>query len=197
MAFLTGVDLEGRLQDHQQLALPAPRRRRRKAEEGKGKPLAIEKPVEYSDLLRDAMALENDDSLEELRRMIKRTRGKMDTEMKVMDGFLSEVNHIKTMQRSFEEPMAALPSCGSKFALKDLKASAPERPALQTSSSALALESRRLPKRSGSMAHSQSQPALGQAALLALRAAPPLVPPARRTPPNSSKVRLRSVPARG
>ncbi|CAJ1457604.1 unnamed protein product [Effrenium voratum] len=84
MAFLTGVDLEGRLQDHQQLALPAPRRRRRKAEEGKGKPLAIEKPVEYSDLLRDAMALENDDSLEELRRMIKRTRGKMDTEMKAL-----------------------------------------------------------------------------------------------------------------
>lgn len=87
-----------------------------------------------------------DDSLEELRRMIQRTRGKMDSEMKVMDGFLADVSHIKGMQRNFDEPLAALPSSQSQPALK-----APERvKALQTSSSAVALgDSRKLPKRSG------------------------------------------------
>ncbi|CAK9045974.1 unnamed protein product [Durusdinium trenchii] len=195
MAFLTGVDLEGRVQDHQQLALPAPRtRRRRNKKLEEEEPLAIEaKPVEYSDLLRETMALEMDDSLEELRRMIKRTRNKMDTEMKVLDGFISDVNQIKGMQRSFEEPLAALPPnrSGSQPALK----APPHSMALQASSSAVALsESRRLPKRSTplpALTHSQSTPAIGSAAMLALRSAQPLVLPKRRAPPFSQG-RLRS-----
>eukprot|EP00913_Durusdinium_trenchii_P018210 g17108.t1 len=157
-------------------------------------PLAIEaKPVEYSDLLRETMALEMDDSLEELRRMIKRTRNKMDTEMKVLDGFISDVNQIKGMQRSFEEPLAALPPnrSGSQPALK----APPHSMALQAISSAVALsESRRLPKRSTplpALTHSQSTPAIGSAAMLALRSAQPLVLPKRRAPPFSQG-RLRS-----
>lgn len=181
------------MQDHQQLALPAPRPRRRRVRKNEEEPLAIEaKPVQYSDLLKDVHALEMDDSLEELRRMIQRTRGKMDSEMKVMDGFLADVSHIKGMQRNFDEPLAALPSSQSQPALK-----APERvKALQTSSSAVALgDSRKLPKRSGpslpALSHSQSAPTLGAAtAMLALRAAEPIVLPKRRAPPqwHSSKV---------
>mmetsp|Transcript_58545 Transcript_58545/g.130802 ORF Transcript_58545/g.130802 Transcript_58545/m.130802 type:complete len:208 (+) Transcript_58545:62-685(+) len=201
MAFLTGVDLEGRLQDHDQLALPAPPRRRKpRAKRNEDELLAIEaKPADYSELLREATKLEFDDSLEELRRMIKRTRSTMDSQMKVLDGFISDVNHLKGMQRNFDggSPRQALPP--------NPEAAEP-RKALKASHSCAALtsgsESRMVPKRSSglpALGHSASAPSMATAGMLSLRTAAPLELPPRRAPPGpgSMKVPRRSLSPAG
>eukprot|EP00931_Biecheleriopsis_adriatica_P077458 TRINITY_DN51023_c0_g1_i1.p1 TRINITY_DN51023_c0_g1~~TRINITY_DN51023_c0_g1_i1.p1 ORF type:complete len:248 (-),score=54.22 TRINITY_DN51023_c0_g1_i1:37-738(-) len=216
MAFLTGVDLEGRLQEEEeaQLALPAPARRPprrpRPALQAEEAPLALENqpPGNYSQLLKDCMALEEGDPLEKLRRMIKRTRSKMDSQTKVLDGFISEVGQIKGMQRNFScsdidkadsASMKALPAKASQAELMPGKAASQR--ALKGSSSSTALvpsESRGQPKRSAgppALGTSQSQPCLSAApALLALqRDAAPLVVPQRRSPPGAGPLLTREL----
>ncbi|CAE6948943.1 unnamed protein product [Symbiodinium sp. KB8] len=134
------------------------------------------------ELLREATKLELDDSLEELRRMIKRTRSNMDCQMKVLDGFISDVNHLKGNARNFEgDSRPALPPSFEA-----------QRPALKASASSAALtagsESRIVPKRSTALpalGHSASAPSIGTAGLLSLRNMAPLTMPQRRAPPGA------------
>eukprot|EP00930_Biecheleria_cincta_P035805 TRINITY_DN24602_c0_g1_i1.p1 TRINITY_DN24602_c0_g1~~TRINITY_DN24602_c0_g1_i1.p1 ORF type:complete len:241 (+),score=45.15 TRINITY_DN24602_c0_g1_i1:46-768(+) len=224
MAFLTGVDLEGRLhEDEELLALPAPVRRPRRPRPADDEALALEdsKPVAYGDLLKQTMALEEEDPLEELRRMIKRTRSKMDSQRKVLDGFISDVSQIKGMARNFSDTdtlalgdrasAAALPA-PSKAAMREASS---QRSLKAGASSALALapvrpssgsrESRCMPRRGGgALATSQSQPSLGSkgacappsAALLALqRDSAPLTVPQRRSPPGAGPLLTRELKA--
>ncbi|CAE7195466.1 unnamed protein product, partial [Symbiodinium pilosum] len=176
--------------DHSQLALPAPpRRRKARAKRNEDELLAIEtQPADYSELLREATKLEIDDSLEELRRMIKRTRSNMDCQMKVLDGFISDVNHLKGNARNFDGDgsMPALPPSNEAHPRPALKASA--------SSGALTIggESRIVPKRSTALpgalpalGHSASAPSIGSAAMLSLRNVAPLTMPQRRAPPGA------------
>eukprot|EP00933_Yihiella_yeosuensis_P056796 TRINITY_DN56226_c0_g1_i1.p1 TRINITY_DN56226_c0_g1~~TRINITY_DN56226_c0_g1_i1.p1 ORF type:complete len:292 (-),score=46.46 TRINITY_DN56226_c0_g1_i1:91-966(-) len=104
MAFLTGVDLEGRLHEdaEEQLALPAPPRRvpkRLPREEVKA--LEGPQPGSYGQLMKEVLTLEGEDPLEELKRMVRRTRAKMDSQTRVLDGFISDVNQVKGIARSF------------------------------------------------------------------------------------------------
>lgn len=110
MAFLTGVDLEGRLAEEPAsplLALcappEAPKPRRAPA---KAPSFALgDKPgpkIEYRQLLKDLSSYGNDeDPLEELRRLVSRTRKKMDGQRDVLKGFIEDVNVIKGMDRGF------------------------------------------------------------------------------------------------
>lgn len=112
MAFLTGVNLETHLAA-EELALAIPKRRpprRRKqlaledASSWKAKAICNqEKPVEYGSLLKAVGDMQggNDDPLEELRRRIKRTRSKMESQQQVMNGFLSDVREMQQRDRSF------------------------------------------------------------------------------------------------
>lgn len=128
MAFLTGVDLEGRVAEdaEETLALldashnPVRQRRRRRKlelEDGRSQNLALcdeEKLPDAKNLLKSALALEdNGDPLEELRRRIKRTRAKMASQHQVMDGFLRDVREIRQLDRSFSSGELASPSSPS------------------------------------------------------------------------------------
>jgi hypothetical protein len=111
MAFITGVDLEGRLAEESTLALPRkrpPRQRQPKLEleDGNWQAVAlcdqVSKPLDFNQLLHDAAALADDtDPLEELRRRIKRTQAKMDSQKQVMDGFLQDVRDMQRQDRNF------------------------------------------------------------------------------------------------
>ncbi|CAE7447576.1 unnamed protein product, partial [Symbiodinium sp. CCMP2456] len=115
-------------------------------------------------------------------RMIKRTRSNMDCQMKVLDGFISDVNHLKGNARNFEgDSTPALPPSFEA-----------QRPALKASSSSASLtagpESRIVPKRSTALpalGHSASAPSIGTAGLLSLRNMAPLTMPQRRAPPGA------------
>lgn len=112
MAFLTGVNLETRLHvdveefDAPLLALPAPPQPKRRVHPEIPSVLQLRDAPEpeapqFRKLLDDCSNLNRDDSLDELRRMIKKTRKKMDTQKEVMKGFLHDVNQIRMMDRNF------------------------------------------------------------------------------------------------
>lgn len=118
MPFLTGIDLEGRIKEEEDeaplLALPAPPPRCRSVALAHARSdLALvddERPrPEYNKLLKDVSSAD-DDSLEELQRLIHRTRGKMDAQKKVLHGFISDVHQIRGQERSFSCTDIALPS---------------------------------------------------------------------------------------
>lgn len=132
MAFLTGVDLLGRErraaeEEDDKLALV--RRRPSPSPVLGGQHLELldqEEPVEYGTLLKRTLALnDEEDPLEELRRMIEKTRTKMDAEKKVLNGLISDVRNIDAMHRSFscsEVALAPTPSGGGKAALGSTRA---------------------------------------------------------------------------
>ncbi|CAE8659563.1 unnamed protein product, partial [Polarella glacialis] len=64
-------------------------------------PALMNKDVKYGDLLKETMTLEAEDPMEELRRMVRKCRTKMDSQTKVLNGFISEVGLVKGMDRSF------------------------------------------------------------------------------------------------
>eukprot|EP00746_Dinoflagellata_sp_MGD_P161604 gnl/MRDRNA2_/MRDRNA2_88812_c0_seq1.p1 gnl/MRDRNA2_/MRDRNA2_88812_c0~~gnl/MRDRNA2_/MRDRNA2_88812_c0_seq1.p1 ORF type:complete len:276 (+),score=44.15 gnl/MRDRNA2_/MRDRNA2_88812_c0_seq1:88-828(+) len=93
--FLTGVGLE--------------QRRRRP----KRKPhLALEEPPapEYGDILRNALTLDKPmGSLDDLRKLIQRTRSKLDRQRKVLDGFRTDVRQLKSSSFGPSESVATTP----------------------------------------------------------------------------------------
>lgn len=224
MAFLTGVNLETHLAA-EELALAIPKRRpprRRKqlaledASSWKAKAICNqEKPVEYGSLLKAVGDMQggNDDPLEELRRRIKRTRSKMESQQQVMNGFLSDVREMQQRDRSFfsqhefetpSSPAAALvDGYSSKPAALPPSASSPAALAPSASSTEIvqrqgapvarpssASNSRVVSLRSDSgrssrrLGESRSQPALTAAAVESLHQAKPLALPQRRAPPG-------------
>merc|ERR1719293_289358 len=132
MAFLTGVDLETHLREEGHLeALPLAKPRRR-SPPSLGRELALEdapaKDVDYNSLLSDALQIEAEDDLEELRRMICRTRKKMDAQCQAMDKWTSDVREIRGADRAFEKMPA--PGRGrDQLAVRD------DRPAAKRSGS--------------------------------------------------------------
>lgn len=199
MAFITGVDIEQRLASEQALAIPKkrpPRRQRNQLalEDGGWKvPGAFalkdaEKPVEYGQLLKQADALKgHDDPLEELRRRIKRTRGKMDAQNQVMDGFLNDVRVMQQIDRSFSSSEMGEPS--SPAALTGgtehkCLGSGTARPS-SGSRPARALTLRSDGANDRQLVTSRSQPALMAAANGSLHNAAPLSLPNRRAPPGA------------
>jgi len=204
MAFLTGIGLETRLGENEALAIPKkrpPRRRRQQLEleDGGCQAIAIcdqEKPVQFGQLLKQTeMLADTGDPLEELRRRIKRTRGKMDAQNQVMNGFLSDVRQMHAIDRSFSSAELSRPStptapaltAGSEPSLKRLTAG-PPRPSSASNSSggARAILLRSDPVGSGRrLGESRSQPALMAAAVGSLHQAAPLTMPQRRAPPGA------------
>lgn len=214
MAFLTCVGLEGNLREEEDeqprlLALPAPKPRRKVSPQTSSLELLdklppAQKAVDYTGILKDACALTNgdEDPLEELRRMIRRTRGRMDNQTKVLNGFISEVNQIKGLQRSFScteiDPRDANCAPGkisgpAAAALQDQRPAAlHDRPSSASRANARTLALRSNPP--NAMTQSRSQPTVlgpsqSQSSLLALRNvhggdAAPLALPARRAPPG-------------
>lgn len=207
--------MEGRIPSETALAIPKkrlPRRRRQQLElENDGyQAIALcdqqPKPVEFGSLLKTAVAMGgNDDPLEELRRRIKRTRAKMDSQNQVMNSFLSDVNQMKQLDRSFSSAELSTPrsDAGGTPALT----AGPKAPALCGSSSctALAMPGRGPAPRPGSananarglslrsdaasnrrLGESRSQPALTAAAMGSLHnQSAPLALPPRRAPPGA------------
>lgn len=228
MAFLTGVDLETILPGIDALALArqkrAPRRRPQLELEDGGYQLCAlgdkEKPVEYNQLLKSAVQLSGpggEDPLEELRRRIKRTRGKMDAQNQMMDGFLGEVRQMKASDRSFSAAelssprtttgTAALTNGQSSKALcagssgtelvkrrpdRPSSASRSGRPSSASNSGAVrtvSLRSDAAPARR--LGESRSTPALTAAATGSLhQSAAPLALPQRRAPPGAANSEL-------
>jgi len=199
MAFLTGVDLEGRLAEEPEesaLALlppPRPRPVRKKSSANFAIDDAPRPRVEYTQLLKDVSSYGNteEDPLEELRRLVRKTRAKMDTQTKVLNGFITDVAQINGMSRSFSSSdLSALPPPSSAAALPGPRGDA-ARGARQLAlrsgggSSALALrrpdppsEPRGQARRSEGIAASRSMPMLPHADTTAAKL------PARRPPPG-------------
>lgn len=219
-AFLTGIDLEGRCQKEDvkdegtddeeptRLALPAPcAPSKRRSLELLDRPAPEGRSVEYSSLLQDALALHDEDPLEELRRLIKRTRAKMDSQTKVMDGFIEDVNQIRGLGRSCSSSgLKAIAARQAAPALADKPARAELRKPLQAgtlSTSSLSIvrpssassDFRSKPKRSAStpaLLLDRPRPSPAAAAALDLHdIGTPLVLPARRAPPGSVACRPR------
>lgn len=212
MAFLTGVDLERRLAENEALAIPKkrpPRRRRQQLEleDGGWKAMAIcdqEKPVEFGQLLKQTEVLAGtSDPLEELRRRIKRTRAKMESQNQVMDGFLKDVREMQHLDRSFSSAELSTPSSpaaltngaesrpalmsGAEASRKRLT-NGPPRPSSASNSSgvrAISLRSEAQPGSGRRLGESRSQPALMAAAVGSLHQAAPLTMPQRRAPPGA------------
>lgn len=210
MAFLTGVDLEAQLREEeddarqQLLALPPPRR----ATVAPAPQLALQdhsprrKSLDYGTILKNAMDLHTEDPLDELRRMIKRTQTKMDSQTKVLHGFMTDVNQIRGLDRNFSctDLAVATPSgshqpaltAGKSMALTAGKSMASLQ-ALQDLTpgkrpSSASGKTIRGPKRCESLRslpHSSSQPALPSTQRLGFRSEAPLVMPARRAPPGA------------
>lgn len=133
MAFITGVDLEGRLSKEDALALPKkrpprPRRGLLELENGSRQGIALcdQDPVNYGLLLKSTVALEDDgDPLEDLRRRIKRTRAKMDSQKEIMNGFLHDVQQMQHLDRCFSSSELSAPSSpAGKLALGTSKSAA-------------------------------------------------------------------------
>jgi len=109
MAFITGVDVGGRIYEEEDeqpaplLALPAPRRRQPKPRAPRDDALVLSdgREIQFGSLLKETLALTDEDPLEELRRMVKKTRGKLDSQTKVLNGFISTVNQVRGEERSF------------------------------------------------------------------------------------------------
>jgi len=149
-AFLTGVGLESCLggEEEEDLALEpfVPCKRplhvpRNLCLEDLGPPNnwvfnAIEDPRPPPDmrsLLKEADRLGGGDPLDELRRRIRRTRAKMDSQTKVLDGLISDVQQVKSLQRGFsctDLATGSAASCGSSAAVAGRHRRSPEPPAL-------------------------------------------------------------------
>lgn len=87
-------------------------------------PIALELPEEeprsYSSLLKDVVRSANEeDPLEELRRLIKRTRGKLDNQRAVLDNFRHEVKQLKHGGFDDDRPALAGPRSTSSMALRN------------------------------------------------------------------------------
>lgn len=227
MAFITGVDLEAKIASEETalalaIAKKRPPRRRRKQlelEDGGWQAKALcdqPKAVDYNQLLKTTEQLKgSEDPLEELRRRIKRTRSKMDSQNQVMDGFLNDVRQMQHMDKSFSSAELSTPSSPAG-ALALTNGAGSKVPALTNGSGAKALcsgpnsleqgqhpralgprpssasNSRGLSLRSDvpsrRLGESRSQPALTAAAKAAvggLHQATPLTLPARRAPPGA------------
>lgn len=223
-AFLTGVDLEGRIEEDEdeeppRLALrrePAPRRLPSPyLQLTDGAALGSSK-LDYSQLLRDAMQIApqaEEDPLEELRRLIDKTRKKMDNQTKVLNGFITDVNRMRELDRNFAEDEetpalanGAHPALGDRTAstkLKSIKGGLAGSSSVKSlslvpskSKGSLALarpmsaasEARAVVKRSESrpsLMQSASMPALMAPSMASFRGIEaPLVPPPRRAPPG-------------
>lgn len=216
MAFITGVNLESHIApDGLALAVPKkrpPRRRKQlELEDGGWQARALcdqePKPVEYGQLLKTAEALKgSEDPLEELRRRIKRTRGKMDTQNQVMNGFLSDVRQMQQIDRSFSSAELSTPSspagqpaltsgCSSKTPALCSSSSGTElvqrqrgpvpRPSSASNSSGRIVSLRSDSGSTRRLGESRSQPALTAAAVGSLHQAAPLALPPRRAPPGA------------
>lgn len=166
MAFITGVDLEQRIAEEDEyeeplLALPAPPVRHRSVAPGPFDLALVEqRPKDFHELLRD-VTYSNDDSLEELRRMVARTRSKMDSQKKVLNGFIADVNAMQGADRSFSssKELAALPAPNARkpLQLQDRSSSCTALTLARTpSSSSLALVPSRA-RGGGSLAGSSSR----------------------------------------
>lgn len=189
-----------------------PRRRRQQLEleDGFGQARAIcdqEKPVEFGLLLKQADNLRggSEDPLEELRRRIKRTRAKMDSQNQVMDGFICEVRQMNALHRNFSATELSPPSSpagvpaltnskapaalcsgssGAELALR--RKGAPQRPTSASNTTQARMLSLRSDTGSGRrLGESRSQPALTAAAMGSLHQAAPLALPPRRAPPGA------------
>jgi len=199
MAFITGVGLETKLaaeSDDEDRIVPV---HRSPHLQRSARPLALQNgqsaledaprqsaPVDPRQLLQTALALEegDEDPLAELQRMIRRTRGKLDGQRKVLSGFISDVGRIRA-----EGGSDASSSTGS------LTAWSPGKP--QSAQSALALRKpqqgaltglapQRAEPRSLSI-RSRSTPTLASAAILSLHRQEPLALPQRRAPPQAQR----------
>eukprot|EP00929_Paragymnodinium_shiwhaense_P009551 TRINITY_DN11376_c0_g1_i1.p1 TRINITY_DN11376_c0_g1~~TRINITY_DN11376_c0_g1_i1.p1 ORF type:complete len:304 (-),score=60.95 TRINITY_DN11376_c0_g1_i1:220-1131(-) len=137
MAFLTGVNLEGHVPESELRLVPRKKRTPPKKMSGQMELMDMPRgaPVEYGGLLKTVTKLGEDDELEELRRMIKQTRSKMDDQRGCLNRFMSDVRQINFESRNFDSedivlysPSAArgkaASACGSAGATKQLTASA-------------------------------------------------------------------------
>lgn len=107
-AFITGVDLGGRPAEEDEESLY----------ESVQSPLYAldnqhsESRMEYKQLLDVVNSFDSTDTgdpLDELRRLIRKTRTKMDSQKKVLDGFTSDVHQMRACDRSFScSDLAAL-----------------------------------------------------------------------------------------
>mmetsp|Transcript_26642 Transcript_26642/g.48832 ORF Transcript_26642/g.48832 Transcript_26642/m.48832 type:complete len:232 (+) Transcript_26642:138-833(+) len=145
------------------------------------------RPLEYGKMLQDVSQLRNKDSLEELREMIRRTGEKMEKQKKVLNGFISDVQEIQTLQRGFSSSEVVLSNGTPKHVGTHLrhqfKLMVQQKPRTKKQLTPLhALKARDQPLRGvgSELAQSRSQPALAAA-----HAAAPLALPARRAPPGA------------
>lgn len=193
--------MERRLEEGQALAIPKkrpPRRRRQQLELEDGRQaMALcdeaQRPVDYVSLVKQTQALAggSEDPLEELRRRIKRTRGKMDVQKQVMDGFIKDVREMNAIHRSFSSTELSPPSTPTPAltagASQPRLTAGPARP----SSASNSANARAIMLRSDSTAQrrlgeSRSTPALMAAAAGSLaHQAAPLALPQRRAPPGA------------
>jgi len=123
MPFLTGIGLEGHLpqedeeEEEELLALPAPSPRCRSLAR-----------VGTQDISVDS----GEDPLDELQRLVRRTRSKMDVQKKVLHSFMSDVNQIKGQERSFSCTDLAVQSPSVGRATQQLQLSGAEQPRQRT-----------------------------------------------------------------
>mmetsp|Transcript_75303 Transcript_75303/g.172458 ORF Transcript_75303/g.172458 Transcript_75303/m.172458 type:complete len:210 (+) Transcript_75303:42-671(+) len=119
--FLTGVnivdaDREVACINQPVRALEAPPPRRRAAPVDT---VALPAPADFGTLLSQVSSYrrEEEDPLDELRRMIKQTRRKMDQQTQVLDGFRKDVDELKRGGGRSQSSMGHYP--GAKLAVKD------------------------------------------------------------------------------
>mmetsp|Transcript_135445 Transcript_135445/g.235556 ORF Transcript_135445/g.235556 Transcript_135445/m.235556 type:complete len:263 (-) Transcript_135445:124-912(-) len=109
MAFITGVGLETLLQDEEEeerrLALRAPPSHLDQLDLA----LLDAEPPSFGELLHNTVKMNSDDPLEELRRRIKRTRAKMDAQTQVLNGFITDVQQIRSLEKSFSSSSLSSP----------------------------------------------------------------------------------------
>jgi len=156
-------------------------------------------PPDVRSLLKEADRLGGGDPLDELRRRIRRTRAKMDSQTKVLDGFISDVQQIKSLQRGFscsDLATCSAASCGGGAATAGRHRRSPEPPALlgpplcgSRRPSSAGGAARSLAMRGGcSAAGRLSEKTRSQPTLLDLHQRSALAVPKRRAPPGGAAV---------
>mmetsp|Transcript_28551 Transcript_28551/g.66166 ORF Transcript_28551/g.66166 Transcript_28551/m.66166 type:complete len:248 (+) Transcript_28551:107-850(+) len=154
------------------------------------------RPLEYGKMLNDVTKLRNDDSLEELRQMIRRTGEKMESQKKVLNGFISDVHQIQSLQRSFSSSDIVLSdeAAMSGTALRhQFKLMVQQKPRIRRQLALPSQNTRDQPLRGialNDLGHSQSQPVLSKsspsnAKPVAASSFTPLAMPPRRAPPGA------------
>lgn len=200
MAFLTGVDCEHRIESCERLRLALPAQ----ASLERYTPLALDddrprKNVEYKQLVQDVTVCRREESaLDELRRLIQKTRKKMDDQTKVLDGFISDVSRVQDLDRNFsteDDELRALQSW-AKPRRPQMLALPPNASVDQSvPNSAIVPAKTRSPggiicdkvmlRRNDTLNHSTSVPSFHPAAARVSDAFAPLVMPKRRSPPGA------------